>query len=273
MNHSSLKTARLILVSAAAVLALQAAGLIAPASAQYSGYSGAPSSSRQDAVIKKAFRDFLKREPTSTELRRYRSLMSGAYWTEAEVREDVRSIRDSSGRPGYRDTDYDRIIRRAYQDILHRAPDEEGLRHYRREMIDNGWTEQDVRRALRTSAEHDKVKEESADRIVRRAYQDILGREPDAQGLARYRNEILRNGWTERQVRDALTNSPEYRQKNMMTRDKAVELVTRAYRNVLGRDPDPAGLESYVQGVLRNKWTEADVARELRKSDEYRNKR
>jgi len=273
MNDSPLKMAGLILAGAAAVLSLQAALLAAPASAQYSGYSSSPSSSRQDAVITRAFRDILKREPTSAELRRYRSLMSKAYWSESEVREDVRSLRDSKGRPGNRDVDYDRVIRRAYQDILHREPDAEGLRHYRIEMIDNGWTEQDVRRALRTSSEHDKVMEDAADRSVRRAYQDILGREPDDQGLAKYRNEMLRNGWTERQVRDALMKSPEYRQKNMMTRDKAVELVTRAYRNVLGRDPDPAGLEGYVQGVLRKKWTEADVERELRKSDEYRNKR
>ena len=273
MNDSTAKTVRLILAGAAAVLALQAVVMVAPADAQYSGYSGSPSSSRQDAVITRAFRDILKREPTSAEFRRYRSLMSDAYWTESEVREDVRSLRDSKGRPGNRDVDYDRAIRRAYQDILRREPDAEGLRHYRVEMIDNGWTEQDVRRALRTSSEYDKVKQSSADRIVRRAYQDILGREPDDPGLAKYRNEILRNGWTERQVRDALMKSPEYRQKTMMTRDKAVELVTRAYRNVLGRDPDPAGLESYVQGVLRSKWTEADVERELRKSDEYRNKR
>ena len=273
MNDPTVKAVRLILAGAAAVLALQAVAMVAPASAQYSGYSGSSSSSRQDAVITRAFRDLLKREPTSSELRRYRSLMSDAYWTESEVREDVRSLRDSKGRPGNRDVDYDRAIRRAYQDILRREPDAEGLRHYRVEMIDNGWTEQDVRRALRTSSEHDNLKQDSADRIVRRAYQDILGREPDDQGLAKYRNEMLRNGWTERQVRDALMKSPEYREKNTMTRDKAVELVTRAYRNVLGRDPDPAGLESYVQGVLRNKWTEADVARELRKSDEYRNKR
>jgi hypothetical protein len=260
-----------IVVAAAAALALEAAVFVTPAAAHYS--SSQSSAQRQDAVIKRAFHDILKREPTSAEMRRYRSLMSDAYWTESEVREDVRSLRDSSGHPGYRDTDYDRIIRRAYQDILRRAPDEDGLRHYRREMIDNGWTEQDVRRALRTSAEHDKVKEDSANRIVRRAYQDILGREPDDRGLAQYRNEIMKNGWTERQVRDALMKSPEYREKNMMTRDKAVDIVTRAYRSVLGRDPDPAGLESYVRGVLRNKWTEADVARELRKSDEYRNKR
>jgi hypothetical protein len=32
-------------------------------------------------------------------------------------------------------------------------------------------------------------------------------------------------------------------------------------------------MEGYVRRVLREHWNEADVARELRKSDEYRNKR
>jgi predicted transcriptional regulator len=254
-----------------AVLAVEAAVLVTPAPARNSASQS--SAQKQDAVIKRAFRDILKREPTSTELRRYRSLMSDAYWTESEVREDVRSLRGSGGRSGSRDLDYDRIIRRAYQDILHREPDSQGLRHYRIEMIDNGWTEQDVRRALRASAEHDKVREESADRVVRRAYQDLLGREPDQRGLERYRNEILKNGWTEQQVREALRKSPEYRQKNAMTRAKAEEIVNRAYRSVLGRDADTAGMEGYVQRVLRDKWTEADVARELRKSAEYKKKR
>ena len=259
-----------IVVAAAAVLAVQGAALVTPAQARNS----APQSSaqKQDAVITRAFRDILKREPTSTEMRRYRSLMSDAYWTEADVREDVRAIRDRKDGWDRPPSDPDRIIRRAYRDILHREPDPDGLRHYRIEMIDNGWTEQDVRRALRTSAEHEKVRQESADRVIRSAYQDLLGREPDERGLTRYRTEMLRNGWTERDVREAIRKSPEYREKNMMTRDKAVEIVTRAYRGVLGRDPDP-GAEPYIQKVLRDKWTQTDVERELRKSDEYRNKR
>jgi hypothetical protein len=272
MNVGSVRTfVRSILVGAAALLALQGALLVTPAAAQYG--SSSQSAERQDAVIRRAFRDILRREPSSPEMRRYRSLMSDAYWTEAEVRDDVRSIRDPGGRPGGREIDYDRVIRRAYQDILHREPDAEGLRHYRREMIDNGWTEHDVRRALGTSAEREGVKRDSADRIVRRAYQDLLGREPDQRGLEQYRNEILRNGWSERQVRDALMKSPEYRQRNTMTRAKAEDIVNRAYRSVLGRDADPAGMSGYVQRVMRDHWTEADVARELRKSDEFRNKR
>jgi hypothetical protein len=56
-----------------------------------------------------------------------------------------------------------------------------------------------------------------------------------------------------------------------MTREQAEEVVRRAYQSVLGRDPDP-GSRSYVDRVLKDHWTERDVARELRNSAEYRNK-
>jgi hypothetical protein len=111
-----------------------------------------------------------------------------------------------------------------------------------------------------------------AERIVRRAYQDLLNREPDAVGLRLYRSRIIDDGWSEAQVREALRESPEYRAANSMTRAKAEEIVRRAYRSVLNRDPDP-GSQPYVDKVLREHWTEDDVARELRKSAEYRNKR
>jgi hypothetical protein len=274
MNVSPTRAARPILVGAAAVLTLQAAVFITPANAQYSGYSGYGQSSQwQDAAIKRAFRDVLKRDPSSSELRRYRNLMLEEHWSEDDVRDDLKGRSDYQRYSADRNMDPDRIIRRAYEDILHREPDAEGLRHYRTEMIDNGWTERDVREALRKSAEHDRVKESSADRIVKRAYQDLLGREADYNGLVMYRNRIVDDGWDEYDVREALRKSPEFRQKNTMTRQKAEEIVRRAYRSVLGREPDPGGMENYVQGVLRKHWSEADVARDLRNSDEYRNKR
>ena len=271
MKSGAAYATRSILAAAAFVFALQAAVVVTPAEAQYSSYS--QSSQRQDAAITRAFRDVLNREPNSTELRRYRNLMIEEYWSEADVRSDLRGRSDYQRYPKDRNSDIDRVIRRAYEDILHREPDQEGLRHYRVEMLDNGWTEQDVRTALRKSSEHDNVRESSADRIVKRAYQDILGRDPDYNGMVQYRNRIIDDGWDEHDVRQALMKSPEYRQKNAMTRDKAVEIVTRAYREVLGRDPDAGGMEGYVQGVLQKHWSEADVARSLRNSDEYRNKR
>jgi len=107
------------------------------------------------------------------------------------------------------------------------------------------------------------------DRIVRRAYQDILQREPDQQGLRLYRSRILDDGWTEQQVREALRSSPEYRELRTMTPARAQEIVRQAYLAVLRREPD-AGSQGYVNRILRDHWTQDDVERELRNSPEYR---
>ena len=109
------------------------------------------------------------------------------------------------------------------------------------------------------------------DRIIRRAYQDILHREPDEGGYRQYRNRIQKDGWTEEEVRNSLRSSPEYRELSTMTPAKAQDIVRRAYLSVLKREPD-AGSQGYVNRVLRDSWSQADVERELRKSDEYRNR-
>ena len=232
-----------------------------------------------DRMIERAFEDTLRRAPDESELRRYRVRVNEDHWNADDIKADLRERRDymthsdrtTRDRGSY---DVDRTIRSAYQDILGRAPDAEGLRTYRRNMIDDGWTERQLRDALRKSQEHASNPGAAADRIIRRAYQDILGRAPDASGLASYRNQIAYHGWDEHDVREALMNSPEYRQKGgagAMTQERAREVVRRAYLSVLGREPDPASAP-FVDRVMRDHWTERDVARELRNSDEYRSK-
>jgi hypothetical protein len=110
---------------------------------------------------------------------------------------------------------------------------------------------------------------EDPERIVRRAYRDVLNREPDWQGLRLYRSRIVDDGWSEAQVREALRSSPEYRERNAMTRARAEEIVRQAYLAVLRREPD-SGSRGYVDRVLRDHWTQQDVERELRRSPEYR---
>ncbi len=229
------------------------------------------SAEQDDLAIKRAFNDVLRREPTDRELRKYRTFMQEDHWSEADVRDDLRGRGDHARHSSQSSADVERIIRRAYDDILHRPPDAEGLRTYRSRMIDDGWTESQVREALRKSPEHGQRAVESADKIVRRAYQDILKREPDRTGAVTYRNRILNDGWDEHDVREALQRSPEYREQNTMTRDKAEQIVRRAYESVLGREPDAAS-RGYVDRVLREHWNEEDMARELRHSDEYRSK-
>ena len=115
------------------------------------------------------------------------------------------------GRDGVNGDQADRIVRRAYQDVLNREPDESGLREYRRRIIDDGWTEQQVREALRNSQESRVVTRERATEVVRRAYLSVLNREPDA-GAQGYVNRVMREGWTEEDVVRELRRSPEARQ-------------------------------------------------------------
>ena len=113
---------------------------------------------------------------------------------------------------------------------------------------------------------------EDPDRIVRRAYEDVLHREPDPTGLRIYRSHILDDGWNEAQVRDELRRSPEFRENSTMTYAKAQDVVRRAYLEVLKREPDPAS-RPFVDKVFRDHWSQQDVERELRNSAEYRNRR
>jgi hypothetical protein len=122
-----------------------------------------------------------------------------------------------------------------------------------------------------------------AQQIVRQAYRDILSREPDASGLQQYTDAMLNRGWSETDVRRSLLNSDEYSQRRGAMRygwgrsaygvgysSDASSIVRRAYLNVLGREPDAAGLRDYTRRVVRDGWTERDVVRSLRASNEYR---
>ena len=103
------------------------------------------------------------------------------------------------------------IIKRAYLDLLGREPDPIGFRDYRGLILDQGWTESMVRDNIRRG---DEFRREGADRIIRRAYLDVLGREVDPEGLRHFRHQLLESNWTESDVRDSLRNSDEYRKKN-----------------------------------------------------------
>ena len=171
----------------------------------------------------------------------------------------------------HQSSDPDQIVRRAYQDVLNREPDQQGLRVFRSRIIDDKWSEQDVRNALRKSDEYARQGSASVDNIIRRAYQDVLGREADQQGLATYRAKMENQGWSERDVRADLKKSSERREKGDVSQEQAQQIVRQAYRDTLNRDPD-ASSSLYVERVMRNHWTVDTVSRELRNSPEYKKK-
>lgn len=171
-----------------------------------------------DVVVTRAFQDVYDRDPSAEELRKYRSHIIDDGWTEKEMRDELRARRDddystssSKNRKTREQTEAPEVVvRRAYQDVLGRDPDPSGMRIYRSRIIDDGWTERQIREDLRKSAE---FKGKDSDTIIYRAYQDVLGRDPDATGLAIYRKHIIKDGWSEKQIRDDLRNSQEYRNR------------------------------------------------------------
>jgi hypothetical protein len=109
---------------------------------------------------------------------------------------------------------------------------------------------------------------QEAEGIVRDAYREVLRREPDP-GSRPWVDKILVEGWTEADLIRELRNSDEYRRGSRMSRQEAERIVHNAYRQVLGREPDP-GSRPWVDKVLNDHWTEQDVVRALRDSDEYK---
>jgi len=156
--------------------------------------------------------------------------------------------------------DADRAIRAAYRDILGRDPDAAGLRFYLGRLLDAGWSEPQLRDALRRS---DEFRSRDFSAIVRRVYREVLGRDPDTSGLASY-TRALGRGQTEAELRAELRRS---REGDALSVTAA---ITRAYRDVLKREPDPAGLENYRRLVRDRAWDEPRIRADLRRSEEFR---
>lgn len=157
--------------------------------------------------------------------------------------------------------DAERAVRAAYRDYLGREPDPSGLKFYTGRLLEAGWSEEQLRDIFRRSPE---FKERDLGVIILRVYQEELGREPDPSGVAAY-TRALDRGMTE----------PEFRAELRRSREgaafRARETVTRAYREVLRREPDVGGLNNYTQMILQKGWGEAKVREALRSGDEYRN--
>ena len=50
---------------------------------------------------------------------------------------------------------------------------------------------------------------------------------------------------------------------------QAEQMVRQAYRDILRREPDPSGLQSYTDAIVNRGWSEQAVRQSLLNSDEY----
>lgn len=102
------------------------------------------------------------------------------------------------------------------------------------------------------------------EQIISRAVEDVLERKATEHDLRTYRSQMIERGWGEREVRDALRRTEEYRVTVMTNR------LNRIYRELLGRDVDPRGFEHYRNKIIEHAWNDDDIRRDIKGSAEYR---
>lgn len=93
--------------------------------------------------------------------------------------------------------------------------------------------------------------------LVKALYQDMFGRQPDADGLAFWTSQTLDRGVGP--VSTDLARSQEY----VKTR------VAEAYREILRRDAEPGGLASWTAEITSGHLRQEDLRGQLIASDEY----
>lgn len=144
--------------------------------------------------------------------------------------------------------------------MLARAPDPDGLRHYREKLMREGWSERQVIEDLQRSKEARGI---NADDAIARAYRAVLGREPDQNGLNHYR-QLWRTGWTQGQIRDDLRRSGEGREGAIRS------VITKVYRELLGREPEADGFATYARLMREKGMSERELRTIIISGDEYR---
>ena len=159
----------------------------------------------QDEIIRRSFHEIIGRNPEEQDLLVYRGQLRQPGWNEQRLREEIRHSAE------FRDRVANRIIERAYREVLGRSPDARDLDHYRNQLIDKGMSEEGLYRDLRRSEEY---RGPVVNRMIARAYQELLGRAPDAAGLDHYRNQLIDKGMSEQGMREDLMRSDEYKRRH-----------------------------------------------------------
>jgi hypothetical protein len=143
-----------------------------------------------------------------------------------------------------------------YLTLLQRPADAPGLAGFVNAML-NGATEVDVMRALITSPEYTAT-HVSDQTFVASLYTQILGRAPDAAGLAGW-VQALANGTSRATVAQAFLTSAETERR----------LVDEYYLMFLNRPADAAGEQAWLNLLVTGRATNESVAVAILASEEY----
>ncbi|WP_315831395.1 DUF4214 domain-containing protein [Bradyrhizobium prioriisuperbiae] len=168
------------------------------------------------------------------------------------------------------------FVEQLYQTALHRQPEAAGLQGWTN-ALNQGMSRADIAIAFALSTENVSGMQASLNAgvfapdldasNVARLYYGLLGRAPDAAGLAGWTN-VIKDGASLTSIAQAFLNSTEYNSSHAGMSD--AQFVDSLYVNALGRHADSAGLQGWVN-ALANGTSHADVAIGIAESAEALN--
>ncbi|MGH1573437.1 DUF4214 domain-containing protein [Methylobacterium sp. P31] len=171
-------------------------------------------------------------------------------------------------------TDNAGFVEQVYETVLGRHGDAAGIQSHVADL-NNGLSRADLVDQFVFSNEH--VSEiqpglnsgafvaDQTDAGVARLYYGLLNRAPDATGL-QYLETQAHNGASLGSVAADILTSPEYTSAHQAQTN--IQFVDSLYHNALGRAADPAGEQSYTQGLDTGTLTRAQVAVDIAESPE-----
>jgi polysaccharide pyruvyl transferase WcaK-like protein len=134
------------------------------------------------------------------------------------------------------------LIREAYLGVLGREPEEEALGVYGASFKELG-TGGVIKELSGSTEAWENQKRAHVEELIREAYLGVLGREPEEEALGVYGASFKELG-TGGVIKE-LTGSTEAWENQK--RAHVEELIWEAYQGVLGREPDPGGVLSYLK--------------------------
>jgi hypothetical protein len=150
------------------------------------------------------------------------------------------------------------FLQAVYLDVLNRAPDASGLQSYS-SLLASGSSRQSVAAIVFASGE-------SAGLRATEVYANTLHRAPDPGGLAAA-TASLANGLTDTQLAGVFVTSTEYAAND--GGDANQVFVAQVYRDLLGREADPGGLETFTRQLDLGVLSRAKAVDFIQHSPEY----
>ncbi len=131
---------------------------------------------------------------------------------------------------------------------------------------DQNTSDQTVSESIQTfDAATEEASENTTEGFVRRLYELILSREPDAQGLAEW-TDLLNNGnETGADIVSGFIHSDEFNEKDLSD----TEYISILYRAILNREPDSQGLSDWLD-VIQEGFSRDYVCYGFIGSDEFK---